>query len=105
MRKFIFIASIVFGVGGGLLMTAEERWATKFAAVGVALMFCVPIGAALAGYGRPHSSDQLRRWPADWDDPQEIAENYWRDEGNAPHTAPVFKGAPDQHMHDSDKSI
>ena len=105
MRKFIFIASIAVGVGAGLLITAEERWATKLVAVGVVMMFCIPIGAAIARYGRHCSSDQLRRRPADWDDPQEFVENYWRDEGNAPHTAPVFKGDSDRHMLDSDKLI
>jgi hypothetical protein len=58
---------------------------------GVGILFCAPVGAALASIGRSSGraygfeEDPL---PGCGMRPKDIAANYWRDEGHAPFSNP-----------------
>ena len=53
MRKFIALLILAVGIGGGVLFTIVSKgdWVLGCVAVGVGLLFSVPIAAAVAGVG------------------------------------------------------
>lgn len=105
MRKLVFGSVVVLGAAVGLASAVGDGAPTAAVMALVGMLIAAPIGAVLA-------SDRVTRsrfvpWPREsllkgWTHPESLAENFWRDRGNAPFTRPS-DAQPDKHMFDPDK--
>ncbi|MDR2260774.1 MAG: hypothetical protein LBE06_07580 [Azoarcus sp.] len=108
MRKVLAIAILVIGAAIGVLSTAKYSWDVRFVALGVCMLFAVPIAGAVAGIGgetraplkiKPDFDPNSDYLPGQSTSPRDLAANYWRDEGHPPFAKPS-NDPPDLHQFD-----
>lgn len=84
MRKLIFIGFIVAGSAIGLLSTLGDGWGLKFFMMCGGALVGAAAGGGLSSIGRggsrvPRQDGTLRGLGTT---PEDLADNYWRDEGH-----------------------
>lgn len=111
MRKPIFLFFLLLGIGIGLLSAWNDDWGLRIVMMAVGALFGGAIGGGLSQIGKRRNG--FRHWRTEEEkEPipgmgvsgQDLAANYWRDEGH-----PQFMKPPHpEHgtrMLDADKNI
>jgi hypothetical protein len=106
MRKPIFIGFIVVGAAVGMLVAIDGDWGLRIVMMVIGAVVGAAVGGVLTrmgGQSRPgHRATFLSGSYGSGTSPDELAENYWRDQGHAPFTKPP-RAEPDRHMFDPDR--
>lgn len=110
MRKAVFLFFLMLGIGAGCLSVQEDDWGLRGVMMAVGALFGGAIGGGLSRIGKPTArrrlltEDELEPIPGMGTSGQDLATNYWRDEGH-----PQFMKPPrpefGNHMLDADKNL
>jgi hypothetical protein len=106
MRKPIFIGFIVVGAAVGMLVVIDGDWGLRVVMTIIGAVSGTAIGGVLTGMGKKRGFDRM---PTALSGPfglgtssDDLARNFWRDEGHAPFSKPP-RAEPDRHMFDPDR--
>ncbi len=90
MRKLIFIGIVAVGALVGLLAAASDDWATRTVLGTVGALFGAAIGGALTrlGWSKKALSWQSDPIPGMGVTSEDLAANFWRDNGYPPFMKP-----------------
>jgi hypothetical protein len=106
MRKLIFIGFIAVGAAVGMFVAFDGDWGLRIVMTIIGAVSGAAVGGGLTGMGSGEAAGRhatLVRHPSGTGmSLDEIARNYWRDEGHAPFSKPP-NAEPDRHMLDPDR--